>query len=109
MIPSPVLAIGLPFLEGVGAPELIIILVIVLVLFGPKRLPELGKSLGKTMKSMRDGLEGKTSDDEAPVAKKTEADEAASEKADTPKAESATPSGEKADDAAADTSVPVSH
>ena len=94
-------------LGGIGAPELIIILVIVLVLFGPKRLPELGKSLGKTMKSMRDGLEGMTSDDEAPVAKKTEADEAASEKADTPKAESVTPSGEKAGDAVADSTAPA--
>ena len=64
MISTPVLAIALPFLGGVGAPELIIILVIVLVLFGPKRLPQLGKSLGKTMKAIRDGAEGKMADDE---------------------------------------------
>ena len=39
-------------------PEtLIIILVIVLIIFGPKQLPQLGKSLGKTMKSIRDGME----------------------------------------------------
>ena len=36
---------------------LLIILAIVLVVFGPKRLPELGKSLGKTMKSFREGAE----------------------------------------------------
>jgi sec-independent protein translocase protein TatA len=64
MISTPVLAIALPFLGGVGAPELIIILVIVLVLFGPKRLPQLGKSLGKTMKAIREGAEGKLGDDE---------------------------------------------
>ena len=52
-------------LGGIGAPELIIILVIVLVLFGPKRLPELGKSLGKTMKAIREGAEGKSGDDGA--------------------------------------------
>jgi len=44
---------------------LIIILVIVLIIFGPKQLPGLGKSLGKTMKSIRDGVEGK-SDEELP-------------------------------------------
>ena len=38
---------------------LIIILIIVLIIFGPKQLPQLGKSLGKTMKSIRDGAEGK--------------------------------------------------
>jgi sec-independent protein translocase protein TatA len=64
MISTPVLAIALPFLGGIGAPELIIILVIVLVLFGPKRLPQLGKSLGKTMKAIREGAEGKMGDDE---------------------------------------------
>lgn len=35
---------------------LIIILVIVLIIFGPKQLPEPGKTLGKTMKSIRDGM-----------------------------------------------------
>jgi len=44
---------------GLGPTELIIILVIVLILFGPKRLPQLGKSLGKTMKAIREGAEGK--------------------------------------------------
>ena len=57
--------LGIP---GLGTGELVIILVIVLVLFGPKRLPQLGKSLGKTVKSMRDGLEGKDEEEaEEPV------------------------------------------
>jgi sec-independent protein translocase protein TatA len=67
MISTPVLAIAIPFLGGVGAPELIIILVIILVLFGPKRLPQLGKSLGKTMKAIREGAEGKLADDDEEV------------------------------------------
>jgi len=59
---------------------LIIILVIVLIIFGPKQLPQLGKSLGKTMKSIRDGVEGK--DDELEEGEKTEA-KAESKKAET--------------------------
>jgi sec-independent protein translocase protein TatA len=74
MISTPLLAIALPFLGGIGAPELIIILVIVLILFGPKRLPELGKSLGKTMKAIRDGVDGKDKDAAASDASETKAD-----------------------------------
>jgi len=64
---------------------LIIILVIVLIIFGPKQLPQLGKSLGKTMRSIRDGAEGKDDDeDELPEAKaaaaKAEADKAEADK-----------------------------
>ena len=40
---------------GLGAPELIIILIVVLVIFGPKNLPKLGKSFGKTVKGIREG------------------------------------------------------
>lgn len=36
---------------------LIIILIIVLIIFGPKQLPQLGKTLGETMKSIRDGID----------------------------------------------------
>lgn len=42
--------------------HLIIILVIVLVIFGPSRLPQLGKSLGETMRSLREGMDGETDD-----------------------------------------------
>ena len=42
---------------GLGAPELIVILIIVLVIFGPKNLPKLGKSLGKTVKGIREGMD----------------------------------------------------
>lgn len=45
----------LAFLD-LGAPELIIILLIVLLLFGGKKLPELSKSLGQSMKELRKGM-----------------------------------------------------
>jgi sec-independent protein translocase protein TatA len=41
-----------------GAPELIIILAILLLLFGGKKLPELSRSLGESMKELRKGLTG---------------------------------------------------
>jgi sec-independent protein translocase protein TatA len=44
---------------GLGMPELIIILVIALLIFGPKNLPKLGSALGKTVKNVREGLDGK--------------------------------------------------
>ena len=36
-----------------GMPELILVLVIVLVVFGPKKLPEIGRSLGKSLKEFK--------------------------------------------------------
>jgi len=41
-----------------GTPELIIILAIVLLLFGGKKLPELSRSLGSSMREIRKGLNG---------------------------------------------------
>lgn len=38
---------------GLGIPELILILVIALVVFGPKKLPEISKALGKSIKEIR--------------------------------------------------------
>ncbi len=42
---------------GLGLPELFVILLIVLVLFGAKRLPELGEGLGRFVKGLRTGLQ----------------------------------------------------
>jgi sec-independent protein translocase protein TatA len=44
------------FLQGIGAPELIIILVIVLLLFGAKKLPEMARSMGKASKEFKQGM-----------------------------------------------------
>jgi sec-independent protein translocase protein TatA len=43
--------------------ELVLILVIVMVIFGAKRLPGLGEALGKGIKNFKEGLSGKTADD----------------------------------------------
>jgi sec-independent protein translocase protein TatA len=44
---------------GLGPTDLAIILVIVLVLFGPKQIPKLSRMFGKAMKDLREGMEGK--------------------------------------------------
>jgi len=41
---------------GFHAPELIIVLVIALLIFGPKKLPEMGSSIGKSIKEFRKGM-----------------------------------------------------
>ncbi|MCX6339676.1 MAG: twin-arginine translocase TatA/TatE family subunit [Candidatus Aureabacteria bacterium] len=47
----------LAFFQNVGLPELIVILFIILLLFGAKRLPEMMKSLGKGVKEFKKGME----------------------------------------------------
>lgn len=41
---------------GIGAPELIIVLIIILLLFGAKKLPELSRSLGSSVKELRSSM-----------------------------------------------------
>lgn len=48
-----------------GAPELLIILAIVLLLFGGKKLPQLSRSLGESMHELRKGLGSNVSDEKA--------------------------------------------
>jgi len=43
-------------LGSVGMPELIIILVIALIVFGPRKLPQLGRAVGQTMNEFKKGL-----------------------------------------------------
>ena len=38
---------------GIGIPEIAIIVVLALLIFGPKRLPQLGKTIGKTLKGLQ--------------------------------------------------------
>src|SRR5205085_4977525 len=52
------------YMPNIGPLELIIVLVIVLVIFGPKRLPSLGRSLGGGMREFKDSVTGKNKDDE---------------------------------------------
>ena len=49
---------------NIGWQGAIIILVVLLVIFGPKRLPEMGRSLGKGMREFKDSITGK--DDDVP-------------------------------------------
>jgi sec-independent protein translocase protein TatA len=53
---------------GLGWPEVVIISVVGIVIFGPKKIPELGSSFGKTLRSFRDGMtqsaEDRNSEDE---------------------------------------------
>jgi sec-independent protein translocase protein TatA len=46
----------MPF--GIGPLEIVIVLIIVLIVFGPKRLPDLGRSLGRGMREFKDSLTG---------------------------------------------------
>ncbi len=50
-------------MPGIGIPELIIVLVILLVIFGPKRLPGLGRSLGSGMREFKESLSGERQGD----------------------------------------------
>jgi sec-independent protein translocase protein TatA len=43
---------------GLGAPEIILIIVVVLILFGGKKIPELMKGLGKGVKEFKDATNG---------------------------------------------------
>ena len=47
---------------GIGIPELMLILVIALIVFGPERLPEIGRSLGKAVQDFRQLSAGFTSE-----------------------------------------------
>jgi sec-independent protein translocase protein TatA len=53
--------------NSIGPGELIIVLVIALIVLGPKRLPEAGKALGRGMREFKDSLSGDHRDDDEDV------------------------------------------
>lgn len=56
---------------GLGTQEILVIALIILLLFGGKKIPELMKGLGKGVKSFKDGMNG-TDEDPKQTADKTE-------------------------------------
>jgi sec-independent protein translocase protein TatA len=53
-------------MPNIGPLEIIIVLVIVLLIFGPKRLPELGRSMGRGMREFKDSITGKDEESKTP-------------------------------------------
>ncbi|USK36724.1 twin-arginine translocase TatA/TatE family subunit (plasmid) [Bacillus sp. F19] len=51
-------------LQNIGIPGLILILVIALIVFGPSKLPELGRAVGSTLKEFKKSTQDLVSDDE---------------------------------------------
>jgi len=78
---------------GIGPLELVIVLVIVLVVFGPKRLPSLGRQLGAGMREFKDSVTGKDpdGDDDDPQAQITRATTSTEPVADEQRAEEPQP------------------
>jgi sec-independent protein translocase protein TatA len=54
-------------MPNVGPLEIVLILIVALVIFGPKRLPELGRSAGKGIREFKNSVTGKDDDDEEDV------------------------------------------
>ena len=51
-------------MPNIGVPELLIVLVIALIVLGPKKLPEVGRSLGRGMREFKDSIAGIGSQDD---------------------------------------------
>ncbi len=70
---------------GIGLPEMAVILVVALLIFGPKKLPEIGRTMGKTLKSFQDASKefeaeikrGAAMEDEKPMEARLEPSEPA--------------------------------
>lgn len=62
-------------MPNIGPLEIIVVLIIVLIVFGPRRLPELGRSLGKGIREFKDSLTGHDEDEEPREIERVNADE----------------------------------
>ena len=54
-------------MPNIGPMEIIVILVLALVVLGPKRLPDAGRSIGKGMREFKDAVTGKADDEPEPA------------------------------------------
>ena len=68
-------------------PELLIIFAVLLLLFGAKRLPEMGKSLGRGMREFKDSITGNNKDDDDEKAERAKLEMSASQPQPEPGAE----------------------
>ncbi len=89
---------------GMGWTELLVILVIVLIIFGPKQLPKLGQTFGKTVRSVREGMAEADAEMNADSGKQINA----AEDAEDVEVEEVKPA-ESSGDAAGDTRTPAKH
>lgn len=58
-------------MANIGFPSLILILVIALIIFGPKKLPEIGRAIGQTLKEFKSSTKDLTNDDDSSNDKKS--------------------------------------
>ena len=70
--------------QGIGVPELLIVLGIVLVIFGPKRLPLLGRQLGSGMREFKEGITRRSGGDEEDARRTQDAAQEALGRSDEP-------------------------
>jgi sec-independent protein translocase protein TatA len=68
-------------MPNIGLPEILIVMVIALIVFGPKRLPELGRSLGKGINEFKDAMTGDHEDQDQKEMRELHQSKAAAEAA----------------------------
>lgn len=71
-------------MPNIGPLELAIVLVIALVIFGPKRLPDLGRSLGSGMREFKDSITGKSEEEDRDETKRELTEQSPATTADGP-------------------------
>lgn len=62
-------------IANLGVPGLILILVVALLIFGPNKLPEIGRAAGNSLREFKNATKGLIDDDKSPKAEKVETDE----------------------------------